>query len=164
MYFAARHTDTDSIAKRGKRGYFFMTGDERPYPFTDRATVKKVLGDEIDTNLPLAQVCDELARHYHPFFLVPDPGRAKAIQEAWREAMGDHLILMESPSDTCHVAAALVGLVEGYVADLNAVAKNLATNGVARDRSNGVVRALTPFATTLGRDGNAAPRLEGVAP
>lgn len=164
MYFAARHTDTDSIAKRGKRGYFFMTGDEKPYPLTDRATVKKVLGDEIDADLTLAQVCEELARHYHPFFLVPDPGRANSIQRAWRDAMGDHLIVMETPGDTCHVAAALVGLCEGYFADLHAVAKNLQANGLAKDRVHSVIRALTPFAATLGRDGTAAPRLEAVAP
>ena len=164
MYFAARHTDTDSIAKRGKRGYFFMTGDEKPYPYTDRSCVKKILGDEIDVSLPLAQVCDELSRHYHPFFLVPDPSRARTIQDAWREAMGDHVILMESPSDTCHVAAALVGLGEGYFPDLNSVAKSLAAKGLQRDRVSGVVRALTPFAATLGRDGNIAPRLEAIAP
>lgn len=164
MYFAARHTETDSIAKRGKRGYFFMTGDEKPYPYTDQSSVKMVLGDEIDTAIPLAQVCDELSRVYHPFFLVPDPGRAPAICDAWREAMGDHVILMESPSDTCQVAAALVGLGEGYFADLNAVAKSLTAKGLERQRVNSVVRALTPFAATLGRDGTAGPRLEAIAP
>jgi hypothetical protein len=31
MYFAARHTRLDCLEKRGKKGYFFMTGDEVPF-------------------------------------------------------------------------------------------------------------------------------------
>ncbi len=163
MYFAARHTDTDSIVKRGKRGYFFMTGDERPYPRTDRATVKRLIGDDLDADLTLAQVSDELARNYHPFFLIPDPTRGRRCEATWRKVMGDHVVIMETPRDTCYVAASLVGLCEGVYEDLDAVAKGLESNGLERARIHGVVRALTPFAATLGRDGSPVPYLEPVA-
>jgi hypothetical protein len=163
MYFAARHTDTDAVRKRGKRGYFFMTGDENPYPFTARNVVKRIIGDDLDADVPLEQVCEELARAYHPFFLIPDQGRRGPCEEAWRKAMGDHVILMDTPRDTCHVAAALVGLCEGLHTDLDAAARRLEKSGLKRERVAGIIRALTPFAATLGREGGPAPALDAVA-
>lgn len=162
MYFAARHTDTDSIRKRGKRGYFFMTGDEPPFPKTSRSVVKSVIGDDINADLPLAVVAEELSRNYHPFFLVPDQGRRSRCEKAWRPVFGDHLICMDAAEDTCHVAAALVGLCEGVFADLNALADHFRNAGLTRKSVGSIVRAITPFAATLGRDGMPAPRLEPV--
>ncbi len=164
MYFAARHTDIDSLKKRGKRGYFFMTGDENPYPTTSRSVVKQQIGDDIPNDLTLAQVADELSRVYHPFFLVPDLTRAARCADAWREAIGDHVIVMEDPRDTCHVAAALVGLGEGVHSDLDALARNLEAGALNKERIGGVLRALTPYAATLGKDATAGPHLEAVAP
>src|SRR6185312_16481445 len=31
LYFLSQHTEMDSMLKRNRRGYLFMTGDERPY-------------------------------------------------------------------------------------------------------------------------------------
>lgn len=164
MYFAARHTDTDSLKKRGKRGYFFMTGDENPYPSTGKSLVKSLIGDKLGSDLPLRQVAEELSRAYHPFFLVPDLTRADRCGDAWREALGDHVIVMENAMDTCHIAAALVGLGEGVHADLDALARNLEAGALSRDRIGGILRALTPYAATLGKDGTAPPHLEAVMP
>jgi hypothetical protein len=162
MYFAARHTDTDSIRKRGKRGYFFMTGDEPPFPRTGRNVVKSAIGDDINADLPLDQVAEELSRLYHPFFLVPDQGRRARCEKRWRKVFGDHVICMDSPADTCHVAAALVGLGEGVFHDLDMLGQRLEKSGLDRKRVGGIVRAITPFAATLGRDGAPAPYLEPV--
>lgn len=162
MYFAARHTDTDSIRKRNRRGYFFMTGDEPPFPKTGRSVVKSVLGDDINKDLSLATVTEELSRNYHPFFLVPDQSRRARCEKRWRKVFGDHVICMDAAEDTCHVAAALVGLCEGIFTDLDALARHLTKSGLTRQRVGGIVRAITPFANTLGRDGTPAPQLEPV--
>jgi hypothetical protein len=150
MYFAARHTDTDAMRKRGKRGYFFMTGDEPPFPRTARSVVRTVLDDKID------------ADSYHPFFLIPDQSRRARCEKRWRKVFGDHVICMDGAADTCHVAAALVGLCEGLYADLNELAGRLVQSGLSRERVGGIVRAITPFANTLGRDGTTLPRLDPV--
>lgn len=162
MYFAARHTETDSIAKRGKRGYFFMTGDEPPFPATSRSVVKNLIGDDINSDLPLDQVAEELSRVYHPFFLIPDHARRDRCERNWRPVFGDHVICLESPFDTCHAAATIVALREGLATDLDAAARRLERSGLSRQRVGGVVRALTPYAATLERDGNAPPYLEQV--
>ena len=161
MYFAARHTDTDCATKRGKRGYFFMTGDENPYPNTARKCVKSLIGDELEDDLPLEQVCAELASVYNPFFLIPSQARTNC-EAPWRKVLGDHVICMDAPSDTCYVAASLVGLCEGVVPDLDTLARRLEGQKMSRKRIAGILKALTPFAATLQRDGAGVPRLAPV--
>ena len=162
MYFAARHTVTDSLEKRHRRGYFFMTGDEKPYPVTSSRAVKPIIADGLTEDVPLAQVCQELASAYQPFFLIPDPQRRAFCEDAWRAVFGDHVIPMEQPEDTCLVSAALVALCEGAAKDLDELARAWRAEELSRERIGGLVRALTPFASTLGRDGVLAPKLEPV--
>ncbi|MCP3143528.1 VWA domain-containing protein [Pyxidicoccus xibeiensis] len=160
MFFAARHTDLDCWRKRQHRGYFFMTGDERPYGYVSRRQVKQLIGDSLEQDLPVKHVVDELQRTYEPFFLIPDIARARNCERDWRELLGDRVICMEDPTDTVEVAAGLVGLCEGAFSDLDALARHLKTQDMTRQRLGAVIRALTPFAATLGRDGIPRPRLE----
>ncbi len=157
MYFAARHTDMDCMKKRQKRGYFFMTGDENPYPAASRTLVRKILGDDIPADVPTPQVVEELSRSFHPFFLVPNPERLPQCETQWRTLLGDHVVCMSSYDDTCDVAAGVVGLTEGALANLDALAAALTAAGRERAHVGAVVRALTPYATTLGRDGAPKP-------
>ena len=163
LYFLARHTSMDCFEKRGKRGYLFMTGDEHPYPRVSRQQVTSLIGDELQDDLPLPRVVSELGRTFQPFFLIPDLGRRGRCERVWRDLLGDHVICMEDPADTCHVAAGLVALGENAVPDLDALARQIEGTGASRERLGAVVRALTPFAATLGKDGVPAPRLEDVS-
>jgi hypothetical protein len=163
MYFAARHTLTDSMERRNRRGYFFMTGDEPPFSKTSKSVVKSLIGDDLERDLPLKKVVDELSRAYHPFFLIPDLGRRK-VEKDWRKYMGDHVIILEQPQDTCHAAAALVALCEGRVKDLDALGDELRRGGLARQRVGGIVRALSSFAATLEKDGAGRVPLAPAAP
>ncbi len=115
LYIAARHTSMDCWEKRKHRGYLFMTGDENPYPYVSKKQVHDLVGDALDDDLPLARVVDELQRTFEPFFLIPDPPRAKRCERAWRDALGDHVVVMEEPGDTCLVTAGLMALCEGAV-------------------------------------------------
>jgi len=153
LYFAARHIDMDCFRLRGKRGYLFMTGDESPYPRVSRQQVKALLGDELDDDLPVAVIIQELQRSFEPFFLIPDQKRRARCERGWRDLMGDNVIAMDDPADTCAVAAGLVALCEGAVADLDALAARLKASGMDRKRLGGVMRALTPFAAATGRAG-----------
>jgi hypothetical protein len=159
MYFGARHTEMDCWLKRKKRGYFIMTGDELPYPRVSKDSVKKIVGDELAADLATEKVTQALLETFEPFFLIPDLPRRGRCERAWRDLLGDHVICMESPEDTCHVAAGLVALGEGAAADLDALASKISAGGVSRDRVGAIVRALTPFAASRGRDGMPAPHL-----
>lgn len=158
LYIAARHTAMDCWEKRKHRGYLFMTGDENPYPYVSKKQVHDLVGDTLDDDLPLARVVDELQRTFEPFFLIPDPTRAKRCERTWRDALGDHVIVMEEPGDTCLVAAGLMALCEGAVADLDALAKRLRDKGVEAKRVGAVIRAVTAFSAARGRDGAPTPK------
>ncbi len=163
LYLAARHTAMDCWEKRQRRGYLFMTGDENPYPFVSKKQVHTLVGTELDDDIPLARVIDEVQRTFEPFFLIPDPPRAKRCERAWRDALGDHVVVMEEPGDTCLVTAGLMALCEGAVADLDALAKRLRDKGVDPKRVGAVVRAITPFAASRNRDGAPAAKTQAGA-
>lgn len=160
LYFAARHMDTDAWGNRNKRGYFLMTGDEKPYPQLAASAVKKITGDELDGDLPIATIVEELSRAFEPFFFIPDQARRGRCEDTWRALLGDRVICMESGDDTCTVAAALVALNEGRARDLDEIARRLTDTHLERERIGAVVRALTPWAATIGKDGAPVPALD----
>lgn len=163
MYIAARHTEMDCWKKRGRRGYFFMTGDEEPYALVSRRQIETLVGDKLEDDIPAPKIVEELSRTFEPFFLIPDQGRRKRCERVWRDLLGDRVICMDSPSDTCFVAAGLVALREGALADIDALAQRLTAQGVDGKRIGSVVRAITPYAAVLKRDGAPAPALSDAA-
>ncbi len=163
LYFLAQHVKMDCVTKRGKRGYMFMTGDELPYPAISRHQVDTLVGDKLDRDVPIEHVVAELQKTFHPFFLVPDQGRRARCERRWRDLLGDNVICLEDPADTCFAAAGIIALAEEVVPNVEALASVLSAAGAERARIAAVVRALTPFAATLGRDGASSPRLGAAA-
>ncbi len=161
LYFAARHTAMDCVEKRGRRGYLFMTGDEPPNPVVNKAQVERLIGDDLQADIPIAAIVEEAQRSFEPFFLIPDPARGQRVGRAWRDVLGDRVIVMEGPDDTSYVAAGLVSLLEGGVASLSELVERLRAAGVSEHQSAAVAKALTPFAATLERDGAPRPNLGG---
>ncbi len=160
LYFLAQHTDLDCWRKRNKRGYMIMTGDERPYPAVSRVQVDSIIGDRVDDDIPISAAIAAVQKSYNPFFLIPDLARRARCENVWRNVLGDHVVCMESPSDTCYVAAGIIALGEGVVTDLDDLARVLEHAG-AGDRLGAVIRSLTPYAAAIGRD--AAPSLAEAA-
>ena len=149
MYFAAQHLSMDCLEKRQQRGYFFMTGDEKPFPRLSRHTVHEVCGDSIDFDPPTRAIVEDLQQSMEPFFLIPDLSRRSSAERTWRDLIGDRVICLEHADDTCMVAAALVALNEGLLT-LDGVARQVAAH--APERVGRIARALMPFAASLGRD------------
>jgi hypothetical protein len=152
MYFLAQHVEMDCVQKRKQRGYAFFTGDELPYPKISRHQVDSLIGDQLDRDLKVEEVVAVLNEQFHPFFLVPDEGRRARCERRWRALLGAHVICMQSPDDTCWVAASLVALTEGFAADLGALEGILGKAGAPRDRFKATLRALLPYAALLGKD------------
>jgi hypothetical protein len=97
------------------------------------------------------------AESYHLFFMIPDLQRRHKCEARWRELLGDHVICLEGPQDTCAAAAAIVALTEGALPGVDALVHALEANGITHERLGAVVRALTPYADLLKPD--AAGRL-----
>ncbi len=149
FYIAAQHTDMDNWVKRKKKGYLFLTGDENPYPAVSRHHIDTLVGEKLDEDIPIEEVIAAATETYNIFFLIPDLVRRKRCEKRWRELLGNHTICMESPADACAVAAAIVGLTEKLIPDLDALAGVLSSNRFNREHVGSTTRALQDYATLL---------------
>ena len=149
FYVLAQHTDMDCWVKRKKKGFLFMSGDELPYPVVSRHQIEALIGEKLDEDIPIEEVIAAASETYHLFFLIPDLARRKQCESRWRELLGDRVICMESHEDTCAVAAAIVGLTEGTLPNIDAVVDVLRNNGTTQGRAAATVRALQPYADLL---------------
>jgi len=151
MYFAAKHTRLDSFEKRGKKGYFFMSGDEPCYPSLLASFVTDVIGDALPADLPLANVVADLKKSYHPFFLIPDPGRA-GVAPFWKSHLGEAAIVLAEPGDVCPVSAGAIAINEGFVPSVGAFGELLGKQGLDAARVGRIADALRPWAKSVGKD------------
>lgn len=157
LYTLAQHTEMDCWVKRKKKGYVFMTGDELPYAILSKHIADGVLGDKLEDDLKIEEVIAELQKTFVPFFVIPDTDRRKKCERRWRDLLGDHVLCMESPQDTCFVTAGAVCLYEGLVKDIDGLGRVLQEAQVPDGRLAATLRALTPLAEALGRSGGPAP-------
>jgi len=149
MYFLAMHTEMDCLVKRNKRGYMFMTGDENPYPTLPRSVVEPIIGDRLDDDLSVEEIVAELQKTYVPFFIIPDANRAKRCERAWRDLLGDHVLVLDAPGDICYVTAGAMLLSEGRAGSKQELKKLLKAAGLTKDRQGQVMRALQPYAEVV---------------
>lgn len=158
-YFVARHTASDAWDKRGKRGYFFMTGDERYYPSVKAREVREFLGEEMTENLTTKALFEELKQKWDVYVIQPGEGSSyigdEKIEKAWRDLVGQNYIKVDHPDAVAETIALTIGLAEGAIAlddglaDLidvgssagKSVGKALATLGT---KAGAVAKANTP--------------------
>ncbi|MFO0748020.1 MAG: hypothetical protein U1F43_20525 [Myxococcota bacterium] len=55
----------------GKKGYFFFTGDEGFYPKLDKTHVRRIIGDDLEEDLPAAEAFRRLQEKFHTFLIYP---------------------------------------------------------------------------------------------
>jgi hypothetical protein len=151
FYFAAHHTKMDCWEKRKKKGYLFMSGDETCYPELKADWIHEFIGDKVAADRPLSKVIDEAKKTFHPFYLIPDRERANQVQSFWHEHLGAQAIALETPEDTCPVAAGAVALSEGAVPNLATLDQRLRGAGLTAERSARVAKTLAPYATSIGK-------------
>jgi hypothetical protein len=149
LYFLAMHTEMDCMAKRSKRGYLFMTGDEVPYPTLSRHVVEAIIGDHLDEDLTCEEIVAEVQKSYTPFFIIPNHARAKRCERRWRDLLGDNVLCLDAPMDVCFVTAGAILLNEGRVSTLKDLAALLSKAGMPADRQGKVVQSLAPFAEVV---------------
>lgn len=154
-YFLARHTSIDCYEKRGKKGYVIFSGDEYPYPVVSRTQVQGIIGDTLEADIPVAKIFEELREKYHVFFVIPQGHGGAEVVSQWRRLLGDGVIQMAGRGDICLVSACLVAMTEGKVESLTTLADTFLAQGISKDRVGAIVRALTPYAESLGMAGVA---------
>jgi len=171
MYYMARHTDLDSLNKRGTKGYLFIIGDERVYDGLSLSHVRRLIGDGLQESLTTVEIVAELKEKFEVYFVFAAQGSYRPEDTLfdggsssgygfggtrnnqvcyWRDLLGQNAIILQDADLVCETIALTLGLSEGAV-DLTDGLLDLAEFGVS-DKDVAVVGAA--LATT--EAGNAA--------
>jgi hypothetical protein len=153
LYFCARHTKLDCYERRGKKGYLFTIGDEKPYPTVLRDQVRQHIGDVLERDIPTAQIVAAIAERYEHFHIIPTNtahGRSLDVQNCWRALLGERVLLLEDESAVCETIALAIGLCEGTIHTLATGVGDLQQAGYESSSTTTAANALVPYAT--GRD------------
>jgi hypothetical protein len=146
LYVAARHTAIDCWEKRQKKGYLFVIGDELAYPAVSTHQVRTLIGLELQSDLPLAELVAEVQQRYHVYFIVPggaSHGHDPKILNFWQSTLGpEHVITLQDPGETSECIALTIGMNEGAI-DMPAAKKQLEQRGVVTRTIDSILGALS---------------------
>ncbi len=146
--FFALHTAIDCFDKRGRKGYLFTIGDEKPYAAVSSEHMRRHLGDRLHDHVPTARLVQELQRRYHHFHIIPTNtahGRSDDVQSCWRALLGERVLLLEEEAAVCETIALAIGLNEGTARDVASGVDDLVRAGHGRDAADAAARALAGY-------------------
>ena len=117
------------MEKRGKKGYFFIIGDEAPYDTVSKADVKEFIGDDLGEDIPVKTILEELRAKFEVFWILPNTSTSKetGIVNKLNELFGERILRLQEPSEICELIAATIAINEGH--DARQVMKDLRDNG-----------------------------------
>ena len=145
LYFFARHTSTDCFEKRGKKGYLFLFGDEKPYPTLTKKEIERVFGDAAQADLTIEQIVEEAKEKFNVYFIIPSGTahyRQNWLFDCWAKLLGAQNVLkLDDPSAISEAVATIIGLQEGSV-DLAKARENLEKTGSSKTAIDSVLSAL----------------------
>ncbi len=113
-YFAAFHTEHDSIEKRGKLGYLFTVGDEEAPRPPNAGQLERIFGDHVSSQLSSRDLLEMAQRKYNVYHLIIEQGdyargHLDKVRSVWNNLLGQHVI---SLSDHTKLAETIVSAIE----------------------------------------------------
>lgn len=134
-YFAARHTEHDSIIKRGKRGYLFTIGDEEVPEHLTVGHIREVFGYSAEGPLDNASVLVEAMRKYDIYHVVVLEGdyaskRRSQTLASWTNVLGQHVLPLSDHKKIAETIVAAISVAEGVAIDKLSRLGSAATHAV----------------------------------
>jgi hypothetical protein len=146
LYFFAHRTSIDCYEKRGKKGYLFLIGDEKPYPRSTRGELSALIGDGAQSDVSVEEIVAAVKEKYHVFFIIPAGTTHygdRVLTERWAGLLGpENVIQLDKPDAVCETIGLAIGLIEGTAT----------ADGMATDLHDAGVDAAIVKATTKGLD------------
>jgi hypothetical protein len=117
-YFAALRTAIDCFERRGRKGYLFTVGDERPPLGLSRAAIKRFLGDDVQSDLTSAQLLAMAERTYHVFHIIVEEGNyartnLASVRRAWKRMLGERALMLSDHTKLAEVIVSAIQVTEG---------------------------------------------------
>lgn len=146
LYWVATHTSIDCFEKRGRKGTLVLIGDEEPYSTIEREAVKRVIGDDLQEDLPLERVIEMAQEKYNVIKIcVETPGYNRGSLPQWQKLLGEHAIYLDDPNIVCEFIAAQIAAFEGH--DQDSISAALSGSGLSKHDLDKVTKALVPSTT-----------------
>jgi hypothetical protein len=153
LYAAARKVVLDSVEKRGKKGYLFMYADEPIFDHVSKSEVKKIFGDTIEKNIPIAEIIEEAHRNFNIFLIWPNGGYLHAREQYVKLFGEDSVLTSQHPNLLCELIASTVGLYESK-ATPDSVVTDLVAIGVGDKEAKALIKSMAHVSTdTLATSG-----------
>lgn len=138
LYAAARKTVLDCYEKRGRKGYLFMYADEPIFDKVKAREVKSVFGDDIQGDIPIAEIIEEARKLYHVYIIWPIGGYDNA-REQFNHLFGEEYVLeLQHPNLICELIGSTVGMNEKDLSP-DDVVKDLVSVGVDKSSATALV-------------------------
>lgn len=117
-YFAAKKTVTDSVSKRGKKGYLFTLGDEEPPVNLTAAQIERVFGENPERDYTSQELLVMAERNYHVFHIIVEQGshyrsHGDRVRMKWSELLGQRAIGLSDYTKLAEVIVATIQANEG---------------------------------------------------
>jgi hypothetical protein len=131
LYFLANFSRLDSLNKRGKKGYIFLTGDEIALTVT-RAEIKTYLDEDVEADISMEEVIRQVTESYDVYFFLVQNGAAKSqgSEAFWSNLLGtDHVIPVENLENISELIAGLLAVQEGVVTSADTLGDMLHSEG-----------------------------------
>jgi hypothetical protein len=138
LYLLARKTATDCWEQRGKKGFAFLIGDEKPYGASTVKEIEDIFGDKISENVTIHTLIREVQERYHLFFIIPNNTsyyNNPELHATWAGLIGtENVIKLEDPDLVCETIGATIGMFENSLSidDVASVGDNAADALVIR--------------------------------
>lgn len=145
MYFMARHTETDALQKRNKKGYLFIIGDEMAYPTVSADEVNRVIDAGLQEDISTNDIVEELKEKFEVYFIIPENashGQNQEHRDFWVNYFGQNVLRLRDASAVTETIALTVGIAEGRV-DVAEGAKHLRELGSDDDTVDMVSSAVS---------------------
>jgi hypothetical protein len=149
LYFFAHKTSIDCFEKRGKKGYLFLIGDEKPYPKSTKQELDDLFGVTVQGDVRVEEIIRACQEKYHVFFMIPrgtshydDP----ILQNRWDNLLGpDHVIKVQDAEGICESIGIVIGIVEGTTT-ADDITSDLADVGASKAIAKSVAASLDTLA------------------
>jgi len=121
-YFAAFHTEHDSLIKRAKRGYLFTVGDEEAPGDLTKDQIKRFIGDTLESDLSTKDMLALAQRKYDCYHVVITQGdhcrhARSRVEQSWKDLIGQHLIILDDYTQLAETIVSAIEVAEGRAAE-----------------------------------------------
>jgi hypothetical protein len=121
-YFASLHTSIDCFEKRNKKGYLFTIGDEEAPEKLLKSQIKKIFGDDVQSDYSTEQLLNMVSKMYHVFHIVVEEGsHAKRylnrVLTSWTDLLGQKVLRLSDYNKLAEVVVSAIEVNEGKDAD-----------------------------------------------